>query len=332
MVPVGAIGPPGGPGASPPGAAGAAGGESSASRGARCAPGPVPPRVPAPAAEACPGTGSAGESGPGCRRRPPEAADRSRTVTEGGPSPLYSGATMARRSKTHLLLFGASLISAVTALVVFRQFAENERALAAAERTRLETYRLSDVLRQTSDDLTRMARLYSVTGDPRYRHYFREILEIRAGEAPRPADYYRIYWDLVLEDDERPRPSGDPESLDAMAAEAGFTEVEFALLRESENNSDVLAELEQTALLAETPPELDEARGLLHSPRYHQEKARIMRPLNEVQGAAESRTAAAVAHHEGRRGVLSTLLLILIGLSGLLALVGFARKDVLIAS
>ena len=239
---------------------------------------------------------------------------------------------MAHRSRTHLLLFGTSLVSAVMALVVFRQFAENESALAAAERARFETYRLSDGLRQTSDDLTRMARLYSVTGEPRYRHYFREILEIRSGDAPRPVDYYRIYWDLVLEDDERPRPAGQARSLDDLAAGAGFTEVELALLRESENNSDVLAELEQTALLAETPPELDEARTLLHGPRYHQEKARIMRPLNEVLGATESRAAETVAHHEGRRGTLSVLLMILIGLSALLALVGFARKDVLIAS
>lgn len=233
---------------------------------------------------------------------------------------------MAGRSRAQLLLFGASLVAAVAALVVFRQFAENERALAAAAAARMETYRVSDGLRQTSDDLTRMARLYSVTGDPRYRHYFQEILDIRSGEAPRPLDYHRIYWDLVLEDDERPRPAGDAESLDALAARAGFTEVEFALLRESENNSDVLAELEQTALLAQTPPELEEARTLLHGPRYHQEKARIMRPLNEVLSATESRTAGTAARHEARRGALSALVMILIGSSGLLALVGFARN------
>lgn len=239
---------------------------------------------------------------------------------------------MAHGSRTRFLLFGASLVAAVTALVVFRQFAENEKAIAAAAAARLETSRVSDGLRQTSDDLTRMARLYSVTGDPRYRHYFQEILDIRNGEAPRPLDYYRIYWDLVLEDDERPRPAGDPESLDALAAKAGFTEVEFALLRESENNSDVLAELEQTALLARTPPELEEARTLLHGPRYHQEKARIMRPLNEVLGATEARHAETVARGEARRGTLSTLLMILIGSSGLLAVVGFVRRDVVRAS
>ena len=64
---------------------------------------------------------------------------------------------------------------------------------------RYSAQQLADSLRQTSDDLTRMVRLYAMTGDPVYRDYFDEILAIRNGDAPRPVNYFNIpYWDVVL--------------------------------------------------------------------------------------------------------------------------------------
>ena len=55
-----------------------------------------------------------------------------------------------------------------------------------------------DELRQSSDDLTRMARTYAATGDQRFVDYFNQILDIRSGKAPRPLQYGRVYWDLVI--------------------------------------------------------------------------------------------------------------------------------------
>ena len=72
---------------------------------------------------------------------------------------------------------------------------------------------LSDALRQSSDDLTRMVRTYIVTRDSRYKTQFYEILRIRDGKSPRPLFLNRIYWDLVSEDDERPMPYGESISL-----------------------------------------------------------------------------------------------------------------------
>ncbi|PXA03576.1 hypothetical protein DDZ13_11385 [Coraliomargarita sinensis] len=57
------------------------------------------------------------------------------------------------------------------------------------------------MFRQTSDDLTKFARMYVETGDDRFRCYFNKILEIRNGELPRPEHYDRAYWDLVLGED-----------------------------------------------------------------------------------------------------------------------------------
>ena len=47
--------------------------------------------------------------------------------------------------------------------------------MARTEARRYRSFKLADELRQTSDDLTRMARLFVVTADDRYKHYFDEI-------------------------------------------------------------------------------------------------------------------------------------------------------------
>ena len=74
-----------------------------------------------------------------------------------------------------------ALIGAVFALMAAE--VQNQNHLAAAEARRYASYQLVDELRQSSDDLTRMARTYVVTGDPIYEEYFRQILAIRNGEA-----------------------------------------------------------------------------------------------------------------------------------------------------
>jgi len=70
---------------------------------------------------------------------------------------------------------------------------ENQEALQQANHHRYESFRLADKLRQSSDDLTRMARTHVVTGDPRYEEYFTRIIAIRDGAAPRPRNYGDIY-------------------------------------------------------------------------------------------------------------------------------------------
>ena len=68
--------------------------------------------------------------------------------------------------------------------------------MARTEARRYQSFKLADELRQTSDDLTRMARRFVVTADDRYKHYFDEILAIREESVPRPLDCGNIYWIL----------------------------------------------------------------------------------------------------------------------------------------
>jgi len=51
----------------------------------------------------------------------------------------------------------------------------------------------ADMLRQSSDDLTRFARQYVVTGEIKFKEQFHQVLAIRNGEQARPSQYQHIY-------------------------------------------------------------------------------------------------------------------------------------------
>ncbi|MGI9263632.1 MAG: histidine kinase dimerization/phospho-acceptor domain-containing protein, partial [Gammaproteobacteria bacterium] len=181
---------------------------------------------------------------------------------------------------------------------------DNQREFAAAETRHYESYKLADQLRQGSDDLTRMARTYAITGDARYEDYYGQILAIRNGELARPPGYDGIYWDLKTGTDTEPGPGGEAISLQALMKRAMFTEEEFGKLAEAQANSDELVALEVRAMAAvkgktsdasgnytiqgEPNPAL--ARELLHGIAYHKAKARIMAPIAEFFDLVEHRT------------------------------------------
>ena len=84
--------------------------------------------------------------------------------------------------RTGLLVFCAAVFVLVAgSLYVVSRALDTGGDIAQAEVRRYQSYKLADGLRQTSDDLTRMARLYVATGDARYRTYFEQILAIRDG-------------------------------------------------------------------------------------------------------------------------------------------------------
>lgn len=221
--------------------------------------------------------------------------------------------------KIQAALFALSFLLAIAAIILFWQFLRNETAIAAADQARLQTYQVADGIRQTSDDLTRMARLYAVTGDPVYRDYFQEIRDIRSGAAPRPDGYFRVYWDFVIDTGQRPRYATHAVPLDDLARQAGFTDREFALLRQSEENSTRLAELEQQALQAQTPAQLEQARQTLHGSEYHREKARLMQPIDYLLAAGETRADQALTTRRSARQTMTPILILLLTLSALLA-------------
>ena len=198
------------------------------------------------------------------------------------------------------------LLIAFSTALVWRGF-EIEIAIAKVWEQRFRAATLADELRQSSDDLTRMARTYAATGNDRYRRHFQEILDIRDGKAPRPKDYHLIYWDLVTAAgvlDARPREAGVPVPLRSLMHDAGFTDEELALLQESEGESNALTQLESDAFKAVDAGDLQAAQALLHSDSYHRAKAQIMLPIQHFGQAMDIRTAHEIKRLSAQKNAL----------------------------
>lgn len=250
---------------------------------------------------------------------------------------LLLGYFFVVKLKTLLALVFIS-VGVLLLLLVSNSFISRKKAneLAEAELQKYYSYQLADELRQSSDDLTRMARTYAVTGNEKYQKFFNRILTIRNGETPRPQDYNDIYWDLVTGDAEQDSAeAGEKISLESRMLSAGFTVQEFALLKDSQNQSDSLVKLENIAMHA-LKGEFDDGTGsfqvkktpdqplaiqILHGQQYHVAKAKIMKPLRDFTQMVNQRTSILVSglQNEVHRRVQLGLVLAL-ALLGLLSI------------
>lgn len=238
-----------------------------------------------------------------------------------------------KRTKLLLSAFSAILLLSVFSLVLVVLAMDTQTKIDDSHEDRLRTYQLADELRQSSDDLTRMARLFAVTGDERYRDYFQRILDIRHGEAPRPTRYSSIYWDFVTDSHQYPpdRTGTESVALRELMEQAGFTQDELALLAKAEDESDALAEIE-TAAMQESPEVLkaafetqSDAVQDLHGADYNRIKAQIMQPVDEMYASLNNRMTAKTQQKTDRQDVIFPLLLALLSLTILLSATALAR-------
>jgi len=227
------------------------------------------------------------------------------------------------------IFISSSVCTALLATLTLGGMLQAQKAHLQADRAneaRYQSYLLADELRQSSDDLTRLARTYVVTGDPAYEKQYFDILDIRNGKKPRPQHYERIYWDFVAGGIAKPSPDGETIALQELMKKAGFSEQEFAKLQEAQAASDDLVKAETIAMNAvkglfddgagnftkkgEPNPEL--ARGLVHDANYHKAKAKIMKPVNEFFASLDQRTGLAVtqAQEASRRASMIAIALL----------------------
>ena len=206
------------------------------------------------------------------------------------------------------------------ALAIALYVAQEQRVDQANQR-RLQSLLLANELRQSSDDLTRMARTFVVTGDPSYQQHYQDILDIRNGKKPRPLDYHKVYWDLVTPQGVGPRPAGgQSEALLELMRQAGFTEEEFRMLEVAKANSDGLTrtEFEAMELMRTSGPQAQadqaRARSMMHDAQYHRDKAAIMAPIDAFYGLLDQRTLLAVQEAKARATWLR-LILVTLGLT-----------------
>jgi len=185
----------------------------------------------------------------------------------------------------------------------------NQRALHRAQENRHASYRLAQELRQSSDELTRLARTYVVTGDAEYERQYWHVLAVRNGEAARP--------------------DGRTAPLRTLMERQGFTAAEFAKLKEAEDASNALVTTEEIAMNAvkgrfadgrgaftkEAAPDEPLARRIMHDPQYHADKAIIMNPITEFERMIDARTEASVAVIRRWNEILALLILALAALA-----------------
>jgi methyl-accepting chemotaxis protein len=221
-----------------------------------------------------------------------------------------------------------------------RQLGRASDTVAKANESRYASYLLADEMRQSSDDLTRLARTYVVSGDPKWEQQYLDILAIRDGRKPRPNEYEKIYWDFRAADIDPGKGTGASISLNQLMKQAGFTDAEFGKLKEAGENSNELVKTETVAMnlvkgqyadgsggfTRQGEPDLAKAREMMHDRAYHANKARIMKPVDEFLVMLDKRTKADIDAAEAVKekwfyGLVSIALLMFVSMTAVLAYV-----------
>ena len=219
--------------------------------------------------------------------------------------------------KIYLIVFTVLVGLLTVQLLVMSLVVHTQRQIVESSSRRYQSYQLAAELRQSSDDLTRMARTFVVTAEPVYEQYFRDILAIRNGQQNRPANYDSIYWDFITAKQQRTPEVGPAVSLETLMRRMQFTEDELAKLREAERRSNELVRFEDMAMNAvkgrfqdesgaftvEKTPDLKLARDLMHGREYHRAKGKVMEPINEFLSMLEERTNNEVSVLVSQAGV-----------------------------
>lgn len=195
-------------------------------------------------------------------------------------------------------------------LIVLDRIRVGSEALAEASNREVISIGLAAELQLSSDELTRLARAYVVTGDSRYADQYWQIIAIRDGREPR-SDGQRI-------------------ALKELLKQNGFTAEEFALLQQAEDNSNALVATETAAFeamkgrfmpegtpasrnpddyRASAAPDPAFAIRIMYDEAYHAAKATITQPIAQARERVTQRVRQAVRAKESRLRALEWLAL-----------------------
>jgi signal transduction histidine kinase len=234
--------------------------------------------------------------------------------------------------RTFELLTGAYLAVATALVAVAGYLFFNQRSLEESQRARFDSYLLADELRQSSDKLTRFARVFVATGEERYRQYYNDMLALHNDEQARPVNYARLYWDMLAGKPEAPQVVPRAGVLRQLMTRLKVGAAEFALFSQADANSDSVVNIELAAMHAAKgefddgaggytktgKPDQAKAVAMLNDSTYNRLKTGVMQPLDEFVARIEERAGGAVTRYQGRAdfsfrlaGALAALLLVL---------------------
>ncbi len=221
------------------------------------------------------------------------------------------------------VLFLTLLLLAVLFLNVLVQQQSTKLIHLMEQKERL--FLLANELRQTSEDLTRLSRLFVVTrGEGKYEDQYNYIVQWRSGKVSRPETVNKKVY------------PGRKISQIALLKELGCTEKEIALLQKSTSLSNDLVNIERQAMetvkqqtfvegirnKASDESVYDFASRILNDDKYHNEVKKIMLPVNQFFQNIDQRTRAE-ENSVKERFVLYEKLAILFTLLAVIFIVGF---------
>jgi signal transduction histidine kinase/CheY-like chemotaxis protein len=184
--------------------------------------------------------------------------------------------------------------------------------VVAAQVHRQHALDLANQLHQETEQLARLVRAYTVTGEPRYLLYYYDILGVRQGEKAAPADVNpKSYWDDVIAGRIKhtvPKDGAKRSIADLMKSQ-GFSDDELNSLKQVIDATTEMNKVEQIAFAAtqglynpetsefvsDGPPRLDFASKLVNSDAYNQLKANLSAAVARLVMMTDRRTSAEVA-------------------------------------
>lgn len=168
---------------------------------------------------------------------------------------------------------GATIIFLISLAVIFFMLGNATEELDRMADQRYQSLQLANEMRQSSDELTRLVRTYSLTADSRYQQQYNDIIAVRNGD--------------------KPRADGEQISLLDLMAKNGFTKQEFDQLQEMQKRSAALVQLETQAMQAVQSNGANgrqHAQNILFDDEYHRHKTHIMEPMQTFLNILDERT------------------------------------------
>ena len=184
--------------------------------------------------------------------------------------------------------------------------------VVAAQGHRQNALALANELQQETEQLARLVRAYTATGESRYLLYYYDILEIRQGEKSAPHDFNPAsYWDDVIAG-RKPHvipKDGARRSVADLMKSQGFSDSELLALKRVLDATAAMNLVEQKAFAAtqglynpdtekfvsDGPARLDYAGKLVHSAPYNTLKADLSTAVSALASMIDQRTSAEVA-------------------------------------
>ena len=184
--------------------------------------------------------------------------------------------------------------------------------VVAAQNHRQAALELANELHQETEQLARLVRAYTATGESRYLLYYYDILAVRQGEKPAPANFNpNSYWDDVIAGRVKhnvPK-DGAKHSVADLMKSRGFSDSELLALKRVLDATAAMNQIEQKAFAAtqglynpeteefvsDGPARLDFASMLVHSNSYNALKADLSKAVDGLVTMTDHRTSAEVA-------------------------------------